>query len=261
MNIPGLDAWVKPNIRQMFLPDPDCVLFEVDLAQSDAQVVAWEAHDQPLMDLFIAARTDPTIDLHTTNANDIYGLMGRKPTHNQRQMAKHGVHALNFGATPRTLAKKLDMTVHQATQFHARWFQLHPAIKKWHERVEHELMTTRTQRNKFGYRKIFFGRINNILGEALAWVPQSTTVNVIDKGFNNLCENLPWVQCLMQVHDSIVGQFPEAFWHRRDEIRQQTTIEVPYDEPLIIPPGLAASRRSWGDATDCSWTGEEPIPT
>lgn len=242
--------FVKPNVRKMFVPDIGYTLFDCDLKQADAQVVAWEAGDEPLKEIFRSGE-----DLHDTNAKDIYSLR-TAPTHHQRQMAKHGVHGTNFGAHPRTLAKKLDMTVQQASAFQARWFKLHPAIKAWHKRVEQQLMQTRTVRNAFGYRRIFFDRIDNILPEALAWVPQSTTVNVIDKGLLRVARELRaglWgdgsdVQLLLQVHDSGVGQFKNHLYRTiRKQIEQCMLIPVPYDDPLTIPVEISCSRVSWGD--------------
>ena len=34
-----------PNLRKMFIPDPGKFIFDCDLEQADAQVVAWEADD------------------------------------------------------------------------------------------------------------------------------------------------------------------------------------------------------------------------
>lgn len=239
--IEDITHFTKPNVRQMFIPDIGYTVFDADLRQSDAQVVAWEAEDQVLKDIFHAG-----IDLHRQNAIDIYGLTSA-PTKHQRQMAKHGVHAADFGASARTMAKKLDMTMHQASSFLKRWFFLHPQIKKWHERVEMQLMSTRTITNKFGYRRYFFGRIDNTLPEALAWVPQSTTANVIDKGINNIDDNLPEVILFLQVHDSAIGQFKNIIYPTiRKEIHDQMIITVPYDDPLVIGVDLACSRKSWG---------------
>lgn len=251
MKIPGIDEWQKPNVRKIFLPDPGHVMFDADLKQADAQTVAWEADDTPLKEIFKAG-----IDLHTQNAKDIYGLTHREPTKHERQMAKHGVHGTNFGATAATLARKLDMTRQQADRFKKRWFQLHPAIAKWHRRVEDQLMRTRTVANKFGYREIFLGRVESILPEALAWVPQSTTVIIIDKGLINLCKFLPEAKMLLQVHDSLVGQYSiECDSWIRSRIKQYMTIEVPYDDPMTIPVELSLSTVSWGDCID-----EEKVP-
>lgn len=246
--------FIKPNVRKMFIPSSQHTVFDCDLKQADAYTVAWEAGDEVLKEIF---RADE--DLHRQNAIDIYGLP-HGPDRHQRQMAKHGVHATNFGATPRTMAKKLDMTLHQATQFQARWFKLHPAIKKWQERVELELMKTRTVKNIFGYRRIFFGRVEKLLPEALAWVPQSTTVNIIDKGLLNVARNIPEVQLLLQVHDSGVGQFLNEYysWIRK-EIQKCMLIELPYDDPITIPVEIECSRLSWGDCKKVPFEDDETI--
>ena len=178
----------------------------------------------------------------------------------KRQMAKHGVHATNFGAHPRTMAKKLDMTMHQATSFQARWFTLHPAIKEWQRRVEMELMQARTITNAFGYRRIWFDRIETILPKALAWVPQSTTGIVIDKGLNNIDSNLPEAILILQVHDSILGQFKNELYPTiRKQIYDHMLITVPYDDPLVIEVDISCSRKSWGDCTKVPLEDNERI--
>lgn len=256
--IQGIDFFVKPNVRKMFVPDVGYTMFDIDLKQADVWAVAWEANDEPLKEILRAVARGE-IDLHEQNAKDIYGLV-TKPSHHQRQMAKHGVHAADFGSSPRNMAKKLDMTVHQADAFQKRWFALHPGIKQWHRRVEQELMATRMVRNAFGYRKIFFDRIDSILPEALAWVPQSTTVNIIDKGMNNIDEYLPDAMLLLQVHDSAVGQFKNHLYPTiRKQIEQQMLITVPYDDPFVIPVEIACSRKSWGDCAKVPFEDDAAI--
>jgi len=257
----GIDKFIKPNVRKMFVPDMGHTMFDVDLMQSDAQIVAWEADDPILKEGFRAQLIDPSsFDLHTQNAKDIYQLIHRGPTKHERQMAKHGVHATDFGARPATMAKKLDMTMHQATNFQKRWFLLHPAIAKWHRRVEADLMQSRTITNAFGYRRIFFDRIESILPEALAWVPQSTTVNVIDKGILNLRKLVLILMLQIQVHDSAVGQFKNKYYHSiREQIRQAMLIPIPYDDPLTINVEIACSRKSWGDCTKVPFQDDHVI--
>ena len=97
--ISDIAHFVKPNVRLMFVPDIGYTMFDADLRQSDAQVVAWEAGDEVLKEMFREG-----VDLHSQNATDIYQLRWA-PSPHQRQMAKHGVHASNFGGHPRTMAK------------------------------------------------------------------------------------------------------------------------------------------------------------
>lgn len=259
--IEDISHFIKPNVRKMFVPDMGHTMFDIDLMQSDAQIVAWEADDPILKEGFRAQLKDPdAFNLHTQNAKDIYNIIHREPTKNERQMAKHGVHATNFGAKPATMAKKLDMTMQQATVFQARWFKLHPNIRKWHRRVEADLMQSRTITNKFGYRRIFFDRIESILPEALAWVPQSTTVNVIDKGILNIAKQIPEIQLSIQVHDSAVGQFKNNLYLTiRTRIRTAMLIPIPYDDPLTINVEIACSRKSWGNCKKVPFQDNESI--
>lgn len=277
--IPGLQKWTKPNVRKIFLPDPNHVLFEVDLKQSDAQVVAWDSEEKAMMldgamvkGRRFSYRPDNSLkdifraggDLHTENARSIYSLpKDAKPTGHQRQNAKHGVHAADFLSTPKNMAKKLDMTLAQATNFVNRWFYLHPNIPVWHWWIEQELMKTRTISNAFGYRRIFFGRVQSLAPEAVAFIPQSTTVNVIDKILNRIAGDeqngippeIPEVQLLLQVHDSIVGQFHVRHWPAIvPRIQACTNIEVPYVDKLRIGTDFSASCVSWGAVKKFAWT-------
>ena len=104
-----------PNIRKLFVPDPGYMIADCDLAQADAQVVAWEADDEELKAVF----RDPTADLHDENAKTIFGTL----TPANRQLAKAGVHLTNYGGKARTCATALGITVKQAEDFQRKWFQ------------------------------------------------------------------------------------------------------------------------------------------
>ena len=237
----------KPNVRKWFIPDPGYTIFDADLQQADAQVVAWEANDEKLKEIF----RDPNTDLHDENAKDIFG----KLTPHARVLAKAGVHLTNYGGKARTLARTLGITVHMADAFQRRWFLAHPNIRAWQRGIERQLQTTRTIANKFGFKIRYFGRVDQLLTEALAWIPQSTVAHVINEGLNALEEHSEIIPQI-QVHDSIVGQFKHSFYPRRSEIRDALTILVPYDDPLYIGVDITCSRKSWGDCIAVPWKNE-----
>jgi DNA polymerase-1 len=245
-----------PNVKRIFIPDPGFFICDSDLAQADAQVVAWDANDKPLMDFFKAAREDPELDLHGSNAADIFGGPPTKANKN-RKPAKAGVHAVNYDVKPRTLSKTLGVTVKEAEGFIDRWFDKHPAIYDWQCRINNELQSTRIITNKFGNRKVFYGRIDRALAEALAWIPQSTVALVINRAWRNLHSLGDGdIQTLLQVHDSLVYQIKKLTFRRKLEaVEEAFKIAVPYDDPLIIPAGLAYSAKSWGDCVDSDWQG------
>jgi hypothetical protein len=108
--------------------------------------------------------------------------------------------------------------------------------------------------NRFGFRRFYFDRLESIFPEALAWVPQSTVANVINQGLLNIYHNLPHVQLLMQVHDSLVLQIPaDRFTETIPKIKKLMEIPIPYDPILTIGVGLQASRSSWGECESIGW--------
>lgn len=237
-----------PNIRGLYVPDEGQTMFDMDLDRADLQVVVWESDDEELRQ---ALREG--IDLHSLNAKTLFGLscsVGEvKKLHNdKRALAKSWVHGTNYGGGARTMAKTCGLTVHMAEKLRARWFQAHPGIEAWHKRTEHQLQTHRYVENRFGYRYTFFDRIDAALPQALAWVPQSTVGVVINKAWAQIAARVPGVEILIQVHDSLVGQFPtDQAESIVPKILDAARIVIPYKKPLIIPAGIATSSVSWGD--------------
>ncbi|MDE2103872.1 MAG: hypothetical protein KGL39_41935, partial [Patescibacteria group bacterium] len=260
-NVPkGDEAKGLPNIRKLYIPDPGMTFFDTDLDRADLQVVAWEA-DQP--ELKAALRKG--VDMHLMNA---FAIAGREPPDldwlvedhpeyervrsrmkKERQLAKMWCHGTNYGGSARTMAINCGISVAESERAQALYFSRYPGIKKWHQRVEKQLRETKTVSNKFGYRRTYFERTDNILPEALAWIPQSTVGIYIDRVWIAIYENLPEVDILLQVHDSLAGQFPTHLAARckHDILSLAKEIVVPYDDPLIIPLGIKTSEISWGD--------------
>ena len=250
-----------PNIRKLFIPDENYTFFDLDLDRADLQVVVWEADDS---DLKLALRTG--IDLHLLNACvifDIKGIPYDELTENHsnyrehrlrigesnRAKAKMGVHATNYGVGDYKLAQSLGITVREAGTFRGRWFAAHPGIRSWHLRTEEKARTAGYVENRFGARLNILGRFD--LPECLAWLPQSTVADVINRGLLNIDaaeqRGETSIQLLLQVHDSLGGQFLTS--RQATELtllRQLTSIPIPYDDPLVIPVGINTSTQSWG---------------
>lgn len=277
---------ILPNIRKLFIPDPGYVIFDVDLAGADAQVVAAEAQDDDLRNAFEAG-----LDVHDKNATDLWGtaytsLAGDKdngPKSRKRKECKQGVHLTNYLGSARTAAMVLGWTVHEAETFQKRWFSIHPGIKQhFHGRIENSIRKTRMVYNMFGYRRVYFDRIDECMSEAVAWVPQSTVAEVSFRGALQLeqCWNArypahamsavpandnaklkssilagqsdePLCGLLLQVHDSLVFQIPKSLAYDMKVvqfIRDSLRVPVPYSpRPLTIAWGIARSDKSWGD--------------
>ncbi len=277
-------AFQFPNMRRHFCPDPGYELAEFDLSGADAQVVAWEANDPDLMEAFRRG-----VKIHLKNARDLFPHRTKDMTDEEIKAGsgvpgsiydgvKKGVHGTNYGALASTLAYRLRWTNSEADEFQERWFELHPNIRGWHLRTERCLSglqcwkcfaftngahvcpdcsanVGRTIGNRFGYRVVYFDRVNDLLTKALAWTPQSSVAINCNKGAIALVDNVPWVEFLLQVHDSIIVQYPIKYSDRLDDIKTALhSVSIPYKPvPLTIPWEAKVSRTNWGDATKVSW--------
>lgn len=247
-----------PNVRKMFVPDEGYVMFDADLDRADLQVVVWEADDADLkrrlrmgVDLHICGALE-TANLPLPPEDELVETHPKYPEYkdkykNERQTAKRFIHGTNYGGSARTMAINCKLPVATAELMQDRWFAAHPGIRTWHRRIERQLAATRTVRNAFGYRRIYFDRPEGILPEALAWIPQSTVACVINRGWMQVELELPEVAVLIQVHDSLVGQFRAGQEARLlPEIRRCLEVKVPYPDPLTIPVSINTSTVSWG---------------
>lgn len=249
-----------PNVRSLYIPDPGYTFFDMDLDRADLQTVVWESEEPDFK-----RAMQMGVDLHLWNA---YVLQSKEPPpldeliegHPQypehrakmkyaREFAKVFCHATNFGGGPTTVGKHVGVTVREAERAQNIWFGAHPGIKKWHLRVEAQMNKYHWIENRFGYRWYCFERVDrSLLGEFLAWVPQSHTSCVINRIWMNFHDHLPEVQTLIQVHDSLAGQFPTHLKNTLvPKMREESRIVIPYPDPLIIPTGLKLSEKSWGE--------------
>jgi DNA polymerase-1 len=254
-----VDPLELPNVRTLFIPDVGYTFFECDLDRADLQIVVAEAGDAAMR-----RAMDSGVDMHLFSARDIFGLdipddeiveshaqcrYWKERYHAYRQKSKAGVHATNYYCQPPKLAATLGISVHEATRFQTAWFSAHPGIKEWQLRTETALRTKRMVKNQWGYQFKFFDRVDDLLPEALAWIPQSSVAIYINKVWAQLYRNAPAIQVLLQVHDSLAGQFPTVD-HEVSVARitaLASTVAVPYNVPLVIPLGIKTSTTSWGD--------------
>jgi DNA polymerase I-like protein with 3'-5' exonuclease and polymerase domains len=145
------------------------------------------------------------------------------------------------------MAAHTGWTIAEVDRAQKIWFGAHPGIKKWHERVKDQVTRHRFIANRFGYRWYIFDRIDSIIPEAIAWIPQSTVSVVINKIWMKIYETLPEAQVLLQVHDSLAGQYPSDKPGTRAKIEELGHIQIPYEDPLEIPFSVKISDVSWGD--------------
>lgn len=278
------ESFKFPNMRRCFEPDVGYEIAEFDQAGADATIVAWEANDEGLKQAFRSG-----VKIHLYNARTLFAHETRNMTDEEIKAGsgipgsiydscKKGCHAVNYGAVAATLAARLKWKLSKAEEFVERWLSLHPGIGNWHNRTDRYLSglqcwkcdsftngsltcpkchssTGRTVSNKFGYRIVYFDFMNDLLKKALAWQPQSSVAINCNRGALAIKRNVPHVKLLLQVHDSIVVQYPI---HLSDTCLPAIktalhSVSVPFKDPLTIQWGAKASRKSWGDCETVKW--------
>jgi DNA polymerase I-like protein with 3'-5' exonuclease and polymerase domains len=234
-----------PNIRELYIPDPGKTYFDIDLDSADLRIVCWEA-DIPEMKAMLATGAkvyvevakeyykDPTITKH----HKMYGTF---------KSLCHGTHYLG---TAKGLATRLGLSVHEVDKIQKWYYGKFPELKTWQDNLKDQVFKRRMVENVFGYRCYFFDRIEGtIFNQAVAWIPQSTVACLINRGYMNIHNNLKEVDVLLQVHDSLAGQFdtPKTEWAVR-RIQEECAVPLPFPgDPLIIPVGIKTSPVSWGE--------------
>ncbi len=250
-----------PNVRSCFSPDVGYEMFDSDLERADLHVFIWEIEDALYKETILRG-----VDAHLLH---VYLLDGQEPppldelieTHpkywdhrgprkHKREFSKVFCHAVDYVGSARTLAVATGRTVHETDRARKRYLGAHPKIEPYWKEVENQLRKRGFVENKFGYRWYVFDRLDGVLPEAVAWIPQSTVSVIINKYWMNIFKNVPAAEVLLQVHDSLVGQWPlhmNQNGEMKQKVLEQSRIVIPYDDPLIIPAGLNTSKISWGD--------------
>jgi DNA polymerase I-like protein with 3'-5' exonuclease and polymerase domains len=239
----GLDL---PNVRELYIPDPGKTYFDIDLDSADLRIVTWESGCEWMKDHFRNGRK-PYIEVMREYYHN--PTMDKKSHPREYAMFKSLCHGTNYLGTADGIAPRIGLLVHETERIQKWYFGLAPEIRKWQEDIKKQVAGRRYVQNVFGYRTYFFDRIEGtIFNQAVAWIPQSTVACLINRAYVAIDEQLPDVEVLLQVHDSLVGQFDT--WRGDAALREIVAcseIPLPYAEPLVIPVGIATSTKSWGD--------------
>jgi DNA polymerase I-like protein with 3'-5' exonuclease and polymerase domains len=137
--------------------------------------------------------------------------------------------------------------------FQGSYFAAFPCHTRWHAYVAQTLIDAGSITSLLGRRRTFFGRRRDpaTIREAVAFEPQSITADTIDRGLLAVWRSKA-VELLLQVHDSILVQYPEE---REDEIVPmlykliEQTIVLRGDRRFVIP-AEAKVGWNWSDANE-----------
>jgi DNA polymerase-1 len=139
------------RIRQAFVAGRDKVLLSADYSQVELRLMAVVAKDESWIKAFKKGE-----DIHTHTASEVWGIPDGEVTKEQRGAAKAINFGILYGMGPRSLARSTGLTLEEAKKFIDKYFEVHPAIKKYLEK-------TKRQAHEIGYVETLFGRRRHLL--------------------------------------------------------------------------------------------------
>ncbi len=267
---------ITESLRSIFVADPGYKFANLDLEQGDSRnvgAICWNTFVESHGETFAGSYLDAceSGDLHTvvtkmvqpdlpwgTDTDKAIAETDFYRGQSYRQGSKKLGHGSNYLGKAAHMAKQSRFPVKDVKRFQDEYFAAFPCIPAWHKNVFWKLSNLGYLETLFGDRRVFFGRPeeDSTRREAVAHCPQSMTGKEINIGILNL-----WranrVQLLIQVHDSILFQFPQE---QEDEI-------VPWalealKAPLVLERGRdfvvpteAKVGWTWGSKSDTNPDG------
>jgi uracil-DNA glycosylase family 4 len=203
------DDSIAGAVRDIIIADAGTVFVEGDSAQAEAIAVAGLSGDGNLLGRFQSGKK-----VHPFVASLVFGKPEQEVGKGTREydIGKRCVHSGNYKVGPRKFAQITGLSEAEASRVLELYYQRFPGIPQWHERVERELHGTRTIRTPFGRQRRFFGRWgDDLVREAIAYVPQSTVVDNLNRAMLRCYWRFysdPRIHIVMQIHDSMLVQCP-----------------------------------------------------
>ncbi|MBS0254546.1 MAG: DNA polymerase I [Proteobacteria bacterium] len=251
-NIP-IRTEIGRQIRDCFVAEPGHVLLAADYSQIELRLAAHMADVPALKEAFAAGA-----DIHSRTAQELFGEV----TRDARARAKTINFAILYGISRWGLAARLGCPADEAQALIDRYFERFPGI----QRYIHETLSSVRER---GYSETLFGR--------KCWFPRISAPNQMERqGSERAAINAPiqgtsadiikramarmevalaeaglrGVKMLLQVHDELVFELPEADVAAASAVIRKVMAEaalpaVALSVPLEVEIGAGAS---WGAA-------------
>jgi DNA polymerase I len=239
-------------IRRAFVAPPGRVLVAADYSQIELRLLAHLSGDEALLETFRRGE-----DIHRATAAKIFGLAPAAVTPDQRRGAKTINFGVLYGMGPFALATQLGVPRAEARDFIAAYFERFPRIRACLDSILEKARAT-------GGTETLFGRVRPIPGlhdrnhnvranaERMAMnAPfQGAAADLIKIAMLRLdaalAREIPEARLLLQVHDELVLECPEALAGKTASLAKATmegaaTLSV----PLTVEVGQG---RNWAQA-------------
>lgn len=233
-----------PNCKEIFIPSTDeWIFFDADYSAIDLHFVIWESDCK-----FLKQAIRDGVDVYSMLASYYYQreITKRDP---ERQIFKSICHGGNYLGKARTLAAKAGLSIAAVQRVLNWYFDRCPEIPRWHDKIKYTAMSQGYVENIFGARFWVLDFIDPMwMNKIVAAIPQSSAAILVNKALTKLEQTEKGkIQVLLQVHDSLAGQFKATDTTALQRIKSYMELTIPYDDPLVIPAEIKTSSISYGN--------------
>jgi DNA polymerase-1 len=204
------------RIRQAFVAPPGRKLVAADYSQIELRIMAHLSGDEGLLAAFAGEQ-----DIHRATAAEVFATPLAEVTAEQRRSAKAINFGLIYGMSAFGLARQLSIDRGAAQAYVNLYFERYPGVKRYMD-------DTRASARRLGYVRTVFGRrlylpeINARNAQRRQYAERSainapmqgTAAHIIKRAMNGVAAwlegNTPEAFLIMQVHDELVIEVPEA---------------------------------------------------
>lgn len=252
MNIP-IRTEIGRRIRDAFIAEPGHVVLAADYSQIELRLAAHIADVPQLREAF--ARGD---DIHSLTAQELFGEV----TRDTRASAKTINFAILYGISRWGLAQRLMISAEEAQDMIDRYFNRFPGVRNYIHATLNFARETGFTTTLFGRKTHFPGLKSKVQHErqgaeraAINAPIQGTAADIIKRAMARMvpairAEGLTGTRMLLQVHDELVFEVPEAEVEAASAVIRRVMAGAA--EPVVkltVPLGIEIGTGvNWGSA-------------
>ena len=240
------------EIRKMFIPKPGCVLVDADYSQIELRVLAHIAKDETMRQAFRSG-----MDIHTVTASQVFAVEPEQVTSLQRRHAKAVNFGIVYGISEFSLAEDIGVSRYEAKDYIESYLNNYRGVRDYMKQVVADARERGYTETMFGRRRYIpelkssnFNIRQGAERMTLNTPIQGTAADLIKLAMirvdTALRENYPEAKLLLQVHDELIVECPEAI---ASQVAELISREMELVAELSVPLTAEAKiGKSWYDA-------------
>jgi len=242
-NIPNRTE-LGQQIRRAFIPEKGCKLISADYSQLELRLLAYVTRDERMLDAFKNGE-----DIHAQTAKLVFGAKDEKELREKRRLAKIVNFAIAYAVEAFGLSQRVGLTRSEAKKVIEDYYETYKGVKKFMDETPEMAREKGFVTSIYGRRRYFpsindrnFNVRTRAEREAINMPLQGTASDIVKLAMLKVDEALQReglkTQMIMQVHDELLFEAPEAEVEKASEIiKKAMESAVELDVPLTVEVG------------------------